>query len=246
MPTQLLEHLGLSQKESQVYLTLLQTGPASIRRISSEANINRGTVYESLKKLLQKGIISRSKNKQRDQFIAENPEILKTLFKDERRKLVGLRKELQKSLPKLKEAYNQIPLQPAIKIYEGTNGTRFILEDLLETMKNEKEKEYFVYSSADIRKYLYKDFASFSDRRIAAKIKIKAIAMGAGGELRGFDERRWLTKNNSSPTYIIIYGNKVAMISLGRQKTPIAVLMEDNGLAQTQKLIFEELWKLLK
>jgi hypothetical protein len=113
-------------------------------------------------------------------------------------------------------------------------------------MKNEKDKEYFVYSSADIRKYLYKDFASFSDRRIAAKIKMKAIAMGAGGELRGLDERKWLAKANNSPSYIIIYANKVAIISLGRQKTPIAVLIEDSCIAQTQKLIFNQLWQFLK
>lgn len=246
MPKQLLEKLGLNSKEAEIYLSLLSSGPASIRQIATETEINRGTVYEALKKLMKRGLICRSESKSRKQFIAEDPDMLKHLFRDERRKLVTLRKELIKSLPVLQGMKFQSSHRPTIRIYEGTAGTRFILEDVLKTMAGEGEKEYYVYSSADIRKYLYKDFTSFYDRRIAAKIKTKAIAIGAGGELHGLDERRWLTKNNASPTYVIIYGDKVAMISLGERKAPISILIEDEALAQTQKMIFESLWKFLK
>ena len=246
MPDKFLTQLGLSQKEAEVYLTLLGTGPASIRHIAAETEINRGTVYESLKKLMKRGLVSRSEHKGRKHFIAEDPEVLKHLFKDERRRLVTLRKELIKSLPVLQGMKTQSRKKPAIRIYEGLAGTRFVLEDVLKTIEKEKKKKYFVYSSADIRKYLYKNFASFSDRRIAAGIKTKVIALGGGGELRGLDERRWLTKNNSAPTYIIIYADKAAMISLGERNIPISVIIEDQDLAQTQRLIFEELWRLLK
>ena len=46
-----LEQLGLTSKESRVYLTLLELGPTAIRNIAERAGINRGTTYESLKKL---------------------------------------------------------------------------------------------------------------------------------------------------------------------------------------------------
>jgi sugar-specific transcriptional regulator TrmB len=246
MPDKLLIQLGLSKNEAEVYLSLLGIGPASIRRIASETEINRGTVYESLKKLIKRGLVSRSESKNRKQFVAEDPVVLGHLFKDERRKLVALRKELNKSLPVLQGMKAKSRHRPIIRIYEGAAGTRFVLEDVLRTMTEEKEKEYLVYSSADIRKYLYKNFASFSDRRIGAGIKTKVIALGGGGELRGLDERKWLSKNSSAPTYVIIYKNKVAMISLGEKSAPISVIIEDEALAQTHKLIFEELWKFLK
>lgn len=238
---QLFEKLGFSTTEEKVYLHLLKSGAASIRQIAGDTGINRGTVYEALKELCDRGLVSHSQKKQRQQFIAEDPFILKTFFKEERQKLVSLRKELTRSLPDLKAFYEAKHEQPIIKIHEGHAGTKLILEDVLKTMAIETDKQYRVYSAADIREYLYYNFSSFSERRIKAGIKTKVIAIGAGGEIRGLDERRWITTKRGAPAYIIIYGKKTAIISLS-QGRPHSVLIEDAGLAETQKLVFDSLW----
>ncbi|MBI5220988.1 MAG: ArsR family transcriptional regulator [Candidatus Liptonbacteria bacterium] len=245
MTTTVFEKIGLSGNEAGVYQALLRTGPASIRQIASETGINRGTVYESLKKLRERGLVSRSDKKQRQNFIAEDPEVFLTYFRDERKRLATLRKELGRALPELKAMYAGPKHQPVIRMFEGQAGVRFILEDLLKTMGQEEKKEYYAYSAADIREYLYFHFKSFSERRIKAGIKTKVIALGSGGELRGLDERRWLTTKRGAPTYILIYANRVALISLSSGGKPAAVLMEDRALADTQRLIFERLWESL-
>ena len=111
-------------------------------------------------------------------------------------------------------------------------------------MENETEKTYRVYSAANIREYLYYNFTSFSERRIKLGIKAKVIAVGAGGETRGLDERRWITAKRGAPAYVIIYGKKMAIISLS-QGRPHSVLVEDAGLADIQKLVFDTLWNKL-
>ena len=235
------EKLGFSDNEEKVYVHLLKNGGASIRQIAGDTGINRGTVYEALKALGDRGMVSHSQKKQRQQFVAEDPAILKTLFKEERQKLVSIRKELTRSLPDLQVFYETKHEQPIIKIQEGHTRTKLILEDVLKTMSAETDKQYRVYSAANIREYLYYNFASFSERRIKAGIKAKVIAIGAGGEIRGLDERRWITAKRGAPAYVIIYGKKVAIISLS-QGRPHSVVFEDAGLAETQKLVFDSLW----
>lgn len=239
--TRVFERLGFSMNEERVYAHLLKNGSASIRQIAGDTGINRGTVYEALKGLVDKGLVSRSQKKQKQQFIAEDPAHLKNIFREERQRVTNIRKDLAKSLPGLQLLYQEKKERPIIKVHEGHAGTKMILEDVLKVMSAEKDKTYRVYSAANIREYLYYNFSSFSERRIKLGIKTKVIAIGAGGEIRGLDERRWITAKRGAPSYIIIYGKKAAIISLG-QGRPHGVVIEDAGLAETQKLIFDSLW----
>lgn len=235
------EKLGFSENEEKVYRYLLKNGSASIRQIAADAGINRGTVYESLKSLSDRGLASHSQNKKRQQFVAEDPAILKDIYQAEKEKLAGTQKELTKALPELGALYKEEHERSVIKIYEGHAGTKIILEDVLKTVAAEEGRTYRVYSAANIREFLYYNFASFSARRIKARIRARVIAIGAGGEVRGLDERRWITAKKGAPAYVIIYGGKMAIISLSEGK-PRSVMIRDAGLAETQRLIFDSLW----
>ncbi len=246
MVEKLLEKLGLSRQEIKIYLTLLNLGPASIRQIASATDINRGLVYELLKKLIKKGLAIRREKKNQKHFTAENPEIIKTLLKNEKEKLTELENEISASLPRLKAFYRRVNHKQYIKIYEGAGGVKFILEDLLKTMKNRRNKEYFVYSSADIWKHLSgKDFADFNNRRIAAGIKAKTVAFGKNEELNGLNEVKLIDKAPNTPACIIIYDDKTALISLSKDNALTSALIEDPAITTIQKAAFEKLWQSL-
>ena len=66
--------IGLEPREIQIYKALLQLGPASIRDVAAESGINRGTTYETLKKLAEKGIVNYFPRGKRRVFQAESPE----------------------------------------------------------------------------------------------------------------------------------------------------------------------------
>lgn len=53
-----LKELGISERQTDLYLTLLKLGPSSIRDIASSAGINRGTVYEELKRLRSMSLVT--------------------------------------------------------------------------------------------------------------------------------------------------------------------------------------------
>ena len=65
-----LEELGLTKNETKVYLVLLELGLTTTSAIIKRAGINTSKVYESLERLLKKGLVSyalikRSKEKDR-------------------------------------------------------------------------------------------------------------------------------------------------------------------------------------
>lgn len=238
----IIKNFGLSDKEAEVYLKVLELGPSSVRTIAQKTKINRGTTYDILKSLMQMGLVNyffKNKNKH---FIAEDPSKFKDLVTAQKEKIISAEKKLEEVIPELRSIYNNATNKPKVKFYEGTKGIKFVLEDLLNTLSESLEKSYLVYSSANIRKYLYQSFPEFTRERIRRGIFVKVLALGSGGKLLGLDDRKWITKAASSPTYTLIYGEKTALISIDSNGNPISIIIEDKGIAQTQKILFESLW----
>ena len=242
----LLKQVGLSDKEAQLYVYLLETGPSSVRSLASTSGINRGTVYDVLKSLKKRGLLSYYHKSTHQYFVAENPEKLVDFIEQETIALNRAKKDLKDLIPDLRSMGRFSSEKPAVKYYEGTVGVKTILQDVLSTMSKATKKEYYAYSAADVRQHLYKDFPHFAKNRVKKKIRVKVIAIGSGGMLWGLDERKWLTKAESSPAYIILYDDKVATISLDANNKLHGILITDKGIAATQKIIFEQLYKTLK
>ena len=91
-----LQEIGLSEKESRVYLASLELGPATAERLSTQAKVNRSTTYVQLESLMKSGLVTTYEEGKKTFFSPESPELLKRLLliqKDEmtarERDLVG-------------------------------------------------------------------------------------------------------------------------------------------------------------
>lgn len=244
-----LRQFGLSEKEISVYLALISLGSSPVKVISKQSGINRGTVYDILHSLMQAELVAtfhqQHKDGKKQYFVAEPPEKIIHALEKRTKDLANLKASFQESLPELKALYEKSGSKPVIKYFEGDSGVRIILQDLLGTVGHLTQKEYCVYSAADVRNSLYKVYPNFNKDRLKAKIKVRVIALGKGGEFAGLDERKWMSKDHGAPAYVLIYGNKVAMISLAQDKEPVGVVIEDQSLYETQKMIFEFNWSKL-
>jgi len=244
-----LKNFGLSEKEIAVYLALIELGSSSVRTISEKAKINRGTTYDILKSLINMGIVSYFNKQSKQYFIAERPETLLSVVEKKRDDLAQVKTEIEQNIPLLKTLFERQGGKPSVKLYEGIIGIRHILEDVLKSMESVREKTYYVYSSATVRKNVYLSMKDFTKKRIQQKIKVKTIAFGEGGNLLGLDERKWMPLPNKNgeetlrSTYEIIYNGKVAHISLDNTENPVGVVIENEEIYSTQKMIFEHNWK---
>lgn len=241
----ILKQLGFSEKEIKVYLALLKSGPSSVRALAQTSGINRGTTYDILKSLKENGLASFYHKDTKQFFVAEDPSALHKHLEHRIDNLEEVRGHLINLIPELKSLFNEAGDKPVVKYYEGYSGVKTVLFDVLETTESSKEKLYYVFSSDAIREYLYKDkaFPNFTKERIRRKIKVKAIGIGHKGTVAQLSEKKSLHAKKSSPTYILIYPGKVAMISVNAQKQPLALIIEDEALFVTQQQLFEFIWQ---
>lgn len=233
--------IGFSDKETQIYLGLLHLGPSSVRKLADYCELNRGTTYDILKSLQERGVVSFYDKEAKQHFLAENPERLYELIQRQKEDLERVDRDLEKVVPELQAIYNRGGERPIARYYQKKDLS-LILEDVLETCEGSSDPVYRIYSAEGVREYLYESFPTFSDVRVGKAIGVKVIALGKGGELRGLDERKWLQTETKTPTYIIIYPGKTAYISLNAQGEPVGVVIENDGVYETQRGIFESLW----
>ena len=246
MQNEIFSLLGLSQREIEIYKALLSLGASSIRTIADKSGINRGSTYESLKALQQRGIVTYQPKGKRRLFAPVEPDILLQLAEERRQGLDRAVEELKLNiipeLQHLKPDFNTANVQ----FYEGDDGIEHVLKDLLTTVAHSEADSYSVFSSKPIRKHLYRPFPNFTNQRIQKGINVRAIAIGDGGEDALLSERKWIkTEGKVDAAYIAIYPPKCAIISLASENYPTAVVIDSAEVAAAQKIIFDTLWRLL-
>jgi sugar-specific transcriptional regulator TrmB len=246
MDTSILEKIGLSEKELTVYLKLLEHGPVSVRHLAEIAKLNRGSVYEVLKELQSKSLVSYYNDTTKQKFVAEDPSQFKRMINNEEDRVHLLKNNIDPLIAELRSLGRKEDNRPVSKLYEKDSGIRSILNDLLETLSHEDNKEYYVYSAKDASSDINHAYPKFNEVRNKNKIFVKAISLAKGGGTNGLDERRWLDSNDKSATFIIIYAGKCAFISRNKQGKPVGILIENQMIYNTQKVIFQDLWKRLK
>ena len=244
MDISIFKKIGFSDKSATIYMALLQLGPSSVRSLAEFCHLNRGTTYDSLKWLQEQDLVNFYQKDTKQQFVAENPEKVLTVLHTRADDLRQVEKEIVRSLDELQALYNRGGDKPVARYFTKTD-LREILEDVLDTCEKCGENLFRTYSAEGIREYLYNDFPTFSDARVGKGIGVRVISLGDGGELRGLDERKWLKTNAVKPTYIIIYPGKTAYISLDAKTEPVGVVIENEGVYETQKVIFDQLWTTL-
>ena len=78
-----LKHLNLSESESKLYLTLLRTGPISVRDLAVMTDIKRTTAYIYIEQLIDKGLVIKVVRGTQKQVAANSPENLESLVQQQ-------------------------------------------------------------------------------------------------------------------------------------------------------------------
>lgn len=243
----LLTGLDITENEALTYSALLEMESTSIRKIAAFTGVNRGTTYDALKKLVGAGLVSVKNQGKREQYTAESPEKIYDIIREKRRDLLDATTTAKKIIPDLIARTTRSETGPLVRYYENGEGIAAILKDVLQTCRTLPVSEYYAYSS-HVRQYLYQEYPQFTERRIKEGIKVKVIAVGEGGEEAEISERRWLPNppEVNVTSYTIIYGPKVAVISMSDDLTLYGVIIEDAGATALQRLAFEHIWSSLK
>lgn len=100
-----IERLGLTEKESKLYLTSLRIGPASMQVLARKAKIDRGTAYHATKTLSEKGLFEVVENGKRPLFRVTDPKALYAYVEGKKREADSQFAALQEMYADLEQLY---------------------------------------------------------------------------------------------------------------------------------------------
>ncbi|MFC1752337.1 TrmB family transcriptional regulator [Thermoproteota archaeon] len=242
MYEEILREIGLSQNEARVYEALLHTGEASVQEISLKAKVHRRNVYDSLSKLVEKGLASEVFIKGEKNFKAINPRRLLELVKEREDKLNLIVPEMQKKFEAVEE-------KEEAYFYRGVEGFKNYLQDILTT----KETVYFIGAKAFWLDPRLKHFLPRFERE-RKKLGIKLMHLFDYEvkeqkpeilELVG-KPYKFLPKKYSSPTAIDIFGDYVVAfvgVKAGElYEEPVQFVMKSRPLADGYRKFFQFMW----
>ena len=230
MKEEILRSLGLNDKEIKVYLANLQLGSSLVQGIEHFAGLNRTSVYDLLKSLEQKGFVSYTLKSGKKYYQSTAPNKIIEMLK-EREELV------KKILPELNSLAGSVSKRPKVEVYVGKEGLKSIFEGILC-----EAKEFSVIASKkDLLGLFEYYFPHFVKRRIQKGIKVRMIISG-GLPIDKKSPYKFINQDIKTATWL--YSGKIAMISL-EEKEPIGIVIDEKNFYETQKVMFEILWKAL-
>ncbi len=234
-----LEKLGLSDKESVIYLAALEMGKFSVLSLARKTNIKRPTCYLILDDLIKKGLISTFPQAKKVLYVAEHPNALLKRSADNFQMTKNLMPELQGLMGLSSE-------KPELRVYSGQKGIQYIYEQMLDDGKD----LYYIASTEELVKSAGAEFLDdWIKRRITKGLKTYRISVrddemfeiplyvGGPENLRTV---RYAPSGFTTPYTIYIFGKKVAFIST--KKDLFGFIVESADLAQSMKAMFDVVW----
>jgi sugar-specific transcriptional regulator TrmB len=234
-----LKEAGLTDNEAKIYFALLEIGAKPAGTISRRIGLHRRVIYDSLERLIEKGLVGYILENNKKIFQASSPQRILEIIKEKE-------KSLEDVLPQMLSLFNKEKEKPKqeTNFYKGTNGLKSIFEDQLEESK--KDEILIIGASNLAYEYLNIYFHWFDKKRVENKIRTKIIFNGIPAKHKiPLAEIRYLPDKYSSDLAINIYSDKVAIINWKKDK-PIAILIKDKDVAQGYKKHFELMWKIAK
>ena len=159
-----LEAMGFSKNESKVYIQLLNIGKTTATEIAKQTKLHRSNVYDSLTKLIEKGIVAQYSEDNTRIYEATDPANLLTILKDQQQKFEAI-------LPQLQLKKKMASTESLVHIYTGVTPAKNTLFTLLDY-----NKPIYVLGTPPNISTLSKGFLQeFHKERVKRKIPIHHV-----------------------------------------------------------------------
>ena len=237
---ELFTNFGLNLPQANVYLACLKLGQTTVSEIAKKSGIQRTYVYAILDELKKQGLVSTVEIRGKRYFSPISIENFRYL---QREKL----ERFEAFIPELK-TIEKFGDRPKVQFFEGREGVIAAVED---TLNQESGSEMLEYSNGEGFFVKELKFANwYIKERLKRKISLRLIAPDTADTIEYFSQfdkqHRRVTRLVPAKDFpftneINIYANKVGIITLTGEL--VAVIIESESIANTQRAIFELAWR---
>jgi len=236
----ILVQLGLNQNEAIIYEYLLKNGERSAGEVIKKTPLKRGLVYLVLGELVKKGLILEKKKDKVALFSPAHPQILEERLANEEALIKKAKFTLEANLAMLVSDFNLVSGRPGVRSFEGVVGLSKIYDEILKD-----GKDFLLVRSIHEPVYTNKMLPvvkRFIKERVAKNISVTAITPtdiepDTEQDKQNLFTRYWVPKElYSAPVEIDVFGDKVAMLSFGKEL--VGTIIESEQIADAMRQLF--------
>lgn len=248
-----LQQLGFSDIEAKLYLSLLESGPMSVKDLSESVDVKRTTAYFHIDTLIEKGLIIRVVRGTRKQVAAVQPEnALHALVQQRLVNAECVKKELPTMLRDIDKTYAGLKSSDTfeVKHYKSISGIRSIYDDLF------KSEDLCSYINLVGSGSLFTDNIGLLDEAFAKNPKLQLRELIDDSPISRYETginlsrhkgryfRKFMPselKLTSEDTHI--YDGKVAIVHFVGKVS--GLVLKNSDYYNNAKAMFEYFWKTL-
>ncbi len=230
MDTSILQDIGLSKSEIDIYVALLELGPSTSGPIINKTKLQSSVVHRSIKRLVDGGLITFVKVGKDKQYQATEPENLLNYIDSKRKKI-------QDILPELKLKQKLAKEKNETEMFLGKRAIFSMLDNLIKDSQPEEDFLSFSLIEAHGDEEIIRFYKHYNLRRREKKLNVKVLV---NKKVKKIYEKNYskelLRKANvhytsfNFPQGIIIH--RAHVVFLNWSENPTAVKITNTQMAQ--------------
>jgi len=241
----------LTPGESKVYKALVELGESSVGNILKQSGVSHSKIYDILKRLGEKGLVSTINRRGRQYFSPSPPSALKKLITEEKSKLDQAQLLMNSTIEKLNVRKNtSSPLSP-LTSFEGFKGMKTVLDNIIDNLK--KGDEIFILGAPKkIGEQAGGYIKDWQKRRIKKRAVCKIITNKDAPSWNDKTYSWWkkskkdkltFTKRSDqiAPAYLVI--TKTSVTTIYFAVNILSFTVEHRDIAKSYIEFFKQLWK---
>ncbi len=242
----LLRDLGYTDSEIKVYLSLLEIGSTSKGPLVRETGVSSSKIYEILDRLIRKGLVSSAVKNKVKFYSAAPPLSIMDLLKEREEELKRMETELEETLPFFKTMGKMSSKGTDAEIYRGWRGMLTVYNEIIDSLPVGGEYMVFGASRGEdeerVRSFYTKFNVKVMKKNIVARIIFNEKARGNIPNITKNAKVRYI--DHTTPSEILIYGNKTLIVIL--EKEPLVIAIESESVSRSFRMYFDVMWKVAK
>jgi len=234
-----LKKLGFTENEIKIYLCLLRLGKVRAGEVIKETSLQRSVVYNALKALTERELVSTSVSKGATLYATNDPEVL--VSEAEQRTLLA--KGTAEELKEKRHARDR-----EILVYEGEDIIKRICDKNLDA-KSGAEIYFLGPSKFGIQSTLEKYWQGYHKKRVAKGLRCKILygrttspEIVANRNRMPLCEAKYLPLESEMPMWFNISEDSVGIV-VPSENPPLAFLIKSAKTAEALKKYFDYLWE---
>ncbi len=240
MEEEVLRDLGFSEREIKVYLALLELGSTTVGPIAAKTRLQHSKVYQTLEKLIDRGLVTFVIKSKTKYFQAEEPKKILSFIKEKERSF----KEI---LPGLEQKQKQAQSPQIAKVYEGYKAIKSMFESILDEMN--KKSYYYVFAFKDeyvesplASRFLRDIHQNLSEKRVDDRlIAHQCVKKEFLKNYSKIPNIKYKFTSLKIPFGLMIIDDKIINLVWGKRPTAIEIVSQQ--MATQYKEFFLEIWK---